>query len=215
MTGFSEIILFIVAFYATINFIRLYSLTKRIFHFCLGISAVFLSLIGISWPLEGFFPVLSASFITDWSTIFSVSFLLSACAALIRDLKPVFSRFPRLFTFLPLLLIAVYPFIIDTGMFKDWLVALYQFGAIIICLLVFSYKTYENSDYGYLLVGIFIFFITFILYWLPESVFTLPRYAWILFVSSGVLIVTVGYNQVHQLEKSITDIYEKKENWFV
>ncbi len=215
MTGLSGIILFIVSFYATINFFRLYSLGKRIFHFCMGTSAIFLAIIGVSSFLAIFFPVLDPVFIGEWSTIFSVSFLLTAAAALVRDFKPAFSKFPKSFTFFPLVLILVYPLIIETVVVKQWALALYQGSALLIGLLIYGFKSQNNSEYAYMLVGVFFFAVTYVLYWTPESVFTLPAYAWMLLTSCGILIITVGYNQVNNIEDRLLDQEQRKETWFV
>ncbi len=215
MDAFSGIILFIVAFYATINFYRIYSLGRKIFHFCLGTAAAFLAIIGVSSFLAEFFPVLDPYFIGEWSSVFSSAFLLSAAGALIRDFKPVFSRFPKSFAFLPLILIAIYPLIIDTVMVKQWALAIFQGSALTISLLIYGFRTYQNSEYGYMLVGVVFFAVTFTLYWLPESVFTMPAYVWMLLVSCGILIITVGYNQVYNLEEQLLDQQVRRETWFV
>ncbi len=214
MTGLSGAILFLISFYATFNFFRLYVMDRKIFHFCMGTTAAFLALYGASAFLALFFPVLDPEFIGEWSTVFSVSFLLSAAAALVRDFKPVFSRFPKSFTFLPLVLIFIYPMIIDTVVLKYWVLGLYQGSALLIALLIYAYRTYENSDYAYMLIGVIFFAITFLLYWIPESLFTLPEYAWMLLTSSGILILTVGYNQAYNLDKHFLDQEKRKETWF-
>ncbi len=183
----------------------------------MGCAAVFISIIGISGYLAHFFPVLDPEFINDWSTVISISFLLSAAAALIRDLKPVFSRFPRLFTFLPLLLILFYPLIMETLILKMWIIALYQGSAIIIGLLVYSYKTYINSQYGFILVGMIFFFITFVLYWLPQSIFSLPQYIWVLMTACGILIITVGYSTIYyNIEQNVREsVAQEDHEWFI
>ncbi len=214
MAEYSGIVLFIVSFYATLNYYRLYSVDRKIVHFCLGTTAVFLAIIGISDLLATFFPVLDPFFIDEWATVFAVSFLLSAAAALIRDFKPVFSRFPRILTFLPMILIFIYPLIIDTVVVKLWAVGLYQGSALLISLLIFSYKANHNSTYGYILVGVLFFLVAFILFWLPRSVFTMPAYAWELLTACGILIITVGSNQVYNMEDAILDEQSRRETWF-
>ncbi len=214
MTGISGFILFIISLYATFNFFRLYAIDRKIFHFCIGTTAAFLALYGASSFLALFFPVLDPEFIGEWSTVFSVSFLLSAAAALVRDFKPVFSRFPKSFTFVPLVLIVIYPMIIDTLVVKYWVLGLYQGSALLIAFLIYAFRTYENSDCAYMLVGVIFFAITFILYWIPESLFTLPEYIWMLLTSSGILILTVGYNQAYHLEEQLIDQEKRKETWF-
>jgi hypothetical protein len=215
MDGLSGIILFIVSFYATINFFRLYAIGRKIFHFCMGTAATFLAIIGVSSFLALFFPVLDPDFIGEWSTVFSVSFVLSAAAALIRDFKPVFSRFPKSFAFAPLILILIYPMIIDTIIVKLWALGIYQGSALIISLLIYSFRAHQDSEYAYMLVGVLFFAITFVLYWIPESIFTMPAYAWMLLVSCGILITTVGYNQAYNLEEQLLDQEHRKETWFV
>ncbi len=215
MAGFSGIVLFIVSFYATVNFYRMYSDSRKIIHFCLGTTAVFLAIIGISDLLATFFPILDPNFIDEWASVFSVSFLLSAAAALIRDFKPVFSRFPRGLTFLPLTLILIYPLILDTVVVKLWAVALYQGSALFISLMIFGYKANQNSAYGYVLVGVLFFLVTFVLFWLPRSLFTMPVYAWELLTACGILIITVGYNYVNNIEDDMLDHQKSRETWFI
>ncbi len=215
MEGLSGIILFIISFYATINFYRLYSIDRRIIHFCLGTSAAFLALIGIASFLAIFFPVLDPLFIGEWSTVFSVSLVLSAAAALLREFRPVFSRFPKSFTFAPLILILVYPLIIETVIVKQWALALYQGSALLISLLIYSYRTKKDGSYAYMLVGVLFFAITFVMYWIPETYFDFPAYAWMLLTSCGILIVTVGYNQIYNLDEQLLDQEQRRETWFV
>jgi hypothetical protein len=215
MAGLSGIILFIISFYATINFFRLYSIGRRIFHFCLGTSAAFLALIGIASFLAIFFPVLDPEFIGEWSTVFSVSFLLSAAAALLREFRPVFSRFPKSFTFAPLVLILVYPLIIETVVVKQWTLALYQGSSLLIGLLIFSFKSKASNGYAYMLVGVLFFTVTYVAYWIPDSYFSLPAYAWMLLTSCGILIITIGYNHVYDLEEQLVDREQHRETWFV
>lgn len=214
MTGFSNFVLFIVSFYATVNFFRIYSLSRKIFHFSVGTTGAFIALISISGYLEMFFPILSAQFISEWATVFAVSFLLSAVAALVRDSKPGFSRFPRIFTLAPLVLILIYPLIVDTITVKEWVIAIYQASALIIGLLVYSLKTLRDGRYGYVLVGIVFFAVTFILFWLPETVFTLPVYVWVLLVACGILIITVGHNYVFHQEEDLLELENRRETWF-
>lgn len=214
MTGYSGLILFIISFYATINFYRLFAVSRRIFHFCIASASVFIAIIAISDYLVYFFPVLNAGLIYDWSMVFAVSLGLSAAAALIRDFKPELTQFPKQLTFLPLVLIVFYPFIIDSTIIKMWVITLYQLSTIIIGLLIYSYKTSVDSTFGYKLVGIIFFLITFILYRLPGYLFSLPEYGWMLLTASGILIITVGYNQVFFLEKHTNSADSDGNIWF-
>ncbi len=215
MIGFSGIILFIVSFYATIFFFRLYNESRRIFHFCLSIASIFVAIIGISDYLAVFFPILDPGFIDDWSTVFAVSFALSASAALIRDFKPAMTRFPKIFTFFPLLLILVYPFIIETILLKTWIIAIYQGSTLIIGMLIYGYRTSQDNRFGYMFVGLSFFLITFILFHLPAAWFVLPDYGWMLLVSSGILIITVGYHQIYLLENTSPTERRESDSWFV
>lgn len=215
MTGYSGFVLFIVAFYATINFSRFYTSSKKIFHFSLAVTALFLAIIGISGYLPEFFPVMNAEFIVEWATVFSVGFLLTGIAALIRDSKLLHTDFPKYLTFFPLLIILIYPLVIEAVVIKKMIIAIYQGGAIIIGLLIYGYKASEKGEYGYLVVGLVFFSITYVLYWLPQSVFSLPEYAWILLTASGILVLTVGYNYIYSPTDGLTDDNDRTDNWFV
>lgn len=215
MTGYSGFVLFIVAFYAAINFSRFYTATKKIFHFSLAAAALFLAIIGISGYLPEFFPVMNSEFIVEWATVFSVAFLLTGVAALIRDSKLLHTDFPKYLVFIPLLIIVVYPLVIEATVIKKLIIAIYQGGALMIGLLIYGYRASGKSEYGYLVVGLVFFAITYILYWLPQSVFSLPEYAWILLTASGILALTVGYNHIYNPVDELPDAVDRKENWFV
>lgn len=215
MTGFINILFFIVSFYAAVNFFRMFMESRRIFHFYLGSSAIFLSIIGLSPFLAEFFTILDPEFINDWSSIFAVAFVLSAAAAQIRDSKPAFTRFPRALTVLPLLLILFYPLIMNTIVLKLWILLLYEGSAITIGLLIYGYKTYREPVFSFMFIGVLFFLATYVMYWLPSNILELPGYAWVLLMTCGMLIITVGYNKVYQYEPEERIGNRTGKEWFI
>ncbi|MDI6400755.1 hypothetical protein QLX67_02020 [Balneolaceae bacterium ANBcel3] len=217
MTDYSSLILFISAFYATFVFVRFYAESKRIFHICLAVAAFFLGIYSISEFLPVFFPVINSEYLANWVTVFAVSFALSAMAALIREFKPELTRYPRVFTLFPLLLIPVYPMVIETVVLKEYVIFIYKLSAVGIGLLMYGYKSYKDSSYGFVFFGVIFFLLTLILYRIPDTFFQLPEYGWILLSSAGVLAFTIGYIQtnkyVHMIELSRE--HPAKERWFV
>lgn len=144
-------------------------------------------------------------FITEWGHITSLAFVLSSLAIFIRESKPVFAQFPFFYTALPLLILISYFFVQETYALKNWLTAIYQGGAIIVSLLMYSVYTYRRAEYSLILIGIAVFFLTFILFWFLPVIQNSYAWIWKLLVGLAMIVTVVGYEKTESqlMAKSI------------
>lgn len=137
----------------------------------------------------------ATDFIVEWGHITSLAFILSSLAIFIRESKPVFAQFPLFYTALPLLILISYLLVQDTYALKSWLIAIYQGGAIIVSLLMYSIYTYRRSNYAMILSGVGIFFITYALFWYVPEVQDSYGWIWKLLIGIGMVVTVLGYER--------------------
>lgn len=121
---------------------------------------------------------------TEWSMITGIVLFLILLANLIRELKPVYARYPSIFTFLPLILLPLFPLIAETEILKSLLHRILQGGAVVISLFLAIplIRTFEYSSHY--LVSTLLLGITYTLYWyLGEFI---DPWAWHLTLAGGV-----------------------------
>lgn len=215
MTTTSLILLLFISLYALYFFFSTYSDSRKIFHFCLGMTALSLFVMSLSSVLKPSFEEILIYDIENWSVVFILSFLLSAVAALIRDSKPVFARFPRFFTFIPLILIVVYPLVSDSSVLKEWVFSIYILSSLLIGLLIYGYRSYHNGEYALLLAGIGYFLTLYLLSWLPAGVFSIPDYSWTLFLSAGIILIVIAFKQLIKKKVESASPPGDPKEWFV
>lgn len=129
--------------------------------------------------------------IRDWSSVVSISFILIILLKIIRDLKPVFERYPAPFIFTPLILLPVYPFLNDAEVIKNLLNMMLQGGALLVFILI-SITIFKKLDSAWnVLVMILSLTGTYITYWfIPELSERLP-WIWHLFLTLGLISAAV------------------------
>lgn len=131
--------------------------------------------------------VVYESLILEWTKIAGISFFLIVLAILIRELKPEYARYPVFFSFLPLGVIVVYPFISDAAILKNLLNQLLQGGAIIVSLLL-SFSLYSKlNNAGVYILGLIFFTIAYAIYWFGEFIHTLYPWSWQLPMALGLI----------------------------
>ncbi len=138
------------------------------------------------------------NFITEWGHLICLAFILSSLAVFIRESKPVFAQFPLLYTALPLCIIISYFFVLESIILREWLFFLYQGGALLVALMMYGVYTYRVDKYLFILAGVVLFFLCYILYWsIPELKESLA-WIWKLIMSAGILTTIFGYQQAHK-----------------
>lgn len=201
MKDFSNIVLLVISLYAIYSFYRIFLLTNRWYHLFLGICSIFLVTISLSDYVIILIPVSLPYFEHGWPYAFFVSFLLASSASLIYDSKPIFSRFPKVFALFPLILLIIFPLFFATITLKFWILALYTGSALFIGLLMILQKILESqSSYIWLLTAYIFSTLILILYLLPDSIFYIPAYLWILASAFSLLFLTLGCKYATQKE---------------
>ncbi|WP_176466263.1 hypothetical protein [Aliifodinibius salipaludis] len=137
----------------------------------------------------------ASEFIVEWGHITSLAFVLSSLAIFIRESKPVFAQFPMIYTALPLLIVISYLLVQDTYAIKTWLLIIYQGGAITVAFLMYSIYTYRRPKYAFILAGVIIFLISYILFWSISEVQGSYQWIWKLLVGAAMIISIFGYEQ--------------------
>lgn len=185
--------------------IKLFSLTNkrgRLKYLGLTIASAIFTVMQLSVFLDFLMadPSVTAAteFIVEWGHITSLAFILSSLAIFIRESKPVFAQFPMVYTALPLLIVISYLLVQDTYALKTWLLVIYQGGAIIVALLMYSVYTYRRREYELILGGVVIFLIAYILYWSVSAIQETYVWVWKLSVGSAMLLSIFGYEQTEQ-----------------
>jgi hypothetical protein len=134
--------------------------------------------------------------IVEWGHVVCLAFILSSLAVFVRESKPVFAQFPMLYTALPLLIVFSYFLVKDTYALKRWLLAIYQGGAILVSLLMYSVYTYRNNEYAMILTGVSVFLFSYLLYWYVPGVSEYYPWIWKLLVAIGMIVTILGYEKV-------------------
>ncbi len=136
-----------------------------------------------------------SNFIFEWGHITCLAFVLSALAVFIRESKPVFAQFPMLYTAFPLLIVISYILVKDTYALKNWLIMIYQGGAITVALLMYSVYTSRRNQYAVILAGVVIFLFSYLLYWYVPDVQTSYNWSWQLLLAAGMSTTLWGYEK--------------------
>lgn len=134
-----------------------------------------------------------SNIVTEWGQILCLAFILSALAIFIRDSKPVFAQFPMLYTALPLLIVFSYYLVKDTYALKNWLLTIYQGGAIIVALLMYAVYSYRSKKYTMVLTGTVLFMLSYLVFWYVPGVKDHYVWIWKLLLGGGIIAAVQGY----------------------
>lgn len=149
-------------------------------------------------------PLLSApllSGIVEWGHVGCLALVLSSLALFVRESKPVFARFPLAYTGLPLLIVLSYFLVRDTFALKEWLIAIYQGGAVVVALLMYSVYTYRREEYGGVLGGTALFAVSWSVYWFLPLAGESTDWTWELPLAAAIAVVSLGYERVENREE--------------
>ncbi len=135
------------------------------------------------------------NFVVEWGHVACLAFILSSLAVFIRESKPVFAQFPLLYTALPLLIIFSYILVKDTYALKNWLIAIYQGGGILVALLMYSVYTYHRNEYLMILIGIVLFMLSYISFWYIPSVQDSYSWIWQILLAASMITTVLGYER--------------------
>jgi len=139
--------------------------------------------------------------IIDYAWIVATSFTLTALANILRNDKPGFARYPFLFTLLPLLIIPVFALISDTILIKNWVLGLFQAGALLISVLLFGLMAMREKTFRSILLTWPFFAASWTLKWiLPD----LSSTYWLvpILLSAGIILASKAF-QIIQSDPKI------------
>lgn len=195
-------ILAIVSLYVAVKLFRLTNNRGRLKYLGLTIAAGIFTLIQIFQFLDILIDsanfTAATAFIAEWGHLTCLAFILSSLAVFIRESKPVFAQFPMLYTAFPLLIIISYVLVQDTYALKTWLITIYQGGAIIVALLMYSVYTYRRKEYVVILSGVMIFLICYMLFWYVPGIRESYQWIWKILVGIAMITTVIGYQQTEE-----------------
>lgn len=139
--------------------------------------------------------------LVDWANIVAISFVLSGLAFLIYDSKPVYARFPIWLCFIPLILIPAYFFGQETFVIKEWIMAIYEGGSLIVALMMYITLSIKKLDYLIVSLGIAIITISYILYWFQPGLNENFVWVWKTLSILGIIIVIHGFKKIELNDK--------------
>lgn len=131
----------------------------------------------------------------DILTTLTLSSMLSSLALVVRESKPIVSRFPILLAFLPFLLVPAHALVSHTFVLKQMLYTVYETGALLVALLIYGLKASNNDRYRTLLFGMIPFGLALILPWLDTPFLPSPWTEWTLF-GIGLILIPKLYKSI-------------------
>lgn len=194
--------LLITSVFVAVKLIGLTNKRGRLKYLGLAIASVILTVMQLTVLIEQLVDnpgVAAASeFIIEWGHIIGLAFVLSSLTIFIRESKPVFAQFPMFYTALPLLIVISYLLVQDTYALKNWLIAIYQGGAIVVAFLMYSVYTYRKNEYVVILAGITLFLISYVLFWYTGDLLENYPWIWKLLVGFAMITTILGYEQTEK-----------------
>ncbi|MEX2584785.1 MAG: hypothetical protein WD315_00235 [Balneolaceae bacterium] len=129
-----------------------------------------------------------------WLSIVSITILLVVLANLIRELKPVYTRYPVYFTYSPFIILASYPFILNTNSLIVLMNQILQGGALLITLLLYLTLFQKLGRHMVYFGGFLLLLITFLGYWFFSD--SIASWMWHVTFASGTGCMTYGINEL-------------------
>lgn len=196
MQSFVDFVFLCVSFYLSFFLIKLSLRSNSLVYLMYGAAAVALTLVALSPYLIGMMGSRNSELLAEWARISSISLYLSGLTALIRESKPHFARFPLFFCFLPLLLIATYPFAINTFVIKEYLMGWYEGGAILIMILMYAVLSSKNENNWWIVISGAVAAIPFLIYWISLEPFNDNPWVFTLIFSASLVVLLFGLKRL-------------------
>lgn len=192
------IALAVVASYVISVMFRVYRMKPILEHrvYFWGSVWFFLSLVSRVVVKVPFWPdLIDPSYVTDTFIMLAMSHLLVGLAVVVRESKPIVTRFPLALAFTPFLLVPAHLLVSHTFVLKQILYTIYEFGAATIGVLIYGLMAASDRRYLNVLYGIFLFIASLSLQWVPIPV---PWDVWIHWglISTALLVTTKSYKSI-------------------
>lgn len=183
--------------YAAYEFTKFAKGREGLKFLALASAACFFIFIEIAIIIGSFFTssavVTVIDFIVEWGQIISLSFILSSLVLLIRETRPSYEQFPLLYGALPFLIIISYFFALESELIRRWLFFIYQGGALVVGLLMYGSKVYQQKRYKMVLIGISGLFLAYLMYWTIPILRNNYPTSWKLVLLAGIVTTAYGY----------------------
>lgn len=136
----------------------------------------------------------------QWGKLISITIYISGLLVLIRESKPVFARFPLYLTALPFVSFLFFPLIIDSIVIKDLINAIYQGGALVVTVLVFTLNQVREKGRRYYIIGISFIAASYLFYWLYLNRVNDPDLIWIteMLLSAGIIVTLFRFTRTEK-----------------
>lgn len=107
--------------------------------------------------------------VIEWADLIAVTLTLTALFLTIRMSKPAYSRYPLALIFLPLVVLVVYPLILDAEVIKSLLLMTFLGGAVIVGLMVTITQHFTLTKQPIRLTGLGVLTASYVTFILHES----------------------------------------------
>lgn len=188
-------------FSAGISF-HIYKETDRFKFLGLFFASIFFIIINIGLILSPLLRGDVSSVIISWiiqgAHICCVALVLSSLLLFVRESKPSFMRFPILYAASPLVIIISYVLVYDTIVLKNWLLNIYEAGAVAASLLIYGFYCYHRSVYRTIFIGTVLFLTSLILYFVLPVTYEI---IWQILLAIAIGTAFSGYLQVESQSK--------------
>lgn len=195
----SSSILLLISLYGAYRCYRFYEKSGSMKYSGFAITLAVVSITQVVLVIESILSAdltIYANLIVEWGHIMALAILLGALAGFIRESKPDFAQFPKAYIGLPILIVISYFLVKDTVAIKDWLISIYQGGAILVAMLMYAVYTYRDQEYAVILGGMSTFLLAFLLFWFVPAISESFDWIWKLLVGTGIIITVLGYNRL-------------------
>lgn len=192
--------------FSAYKLIKLY-LQSKITHYIFWAVAVIIYQ-GVFWaayvdPLieqSGF--IFNHLLMIQWTSVSGIAFILSGLAFLIYNSKPPFARFPLILCFIPLFIIPAYYFALHTIILKEWIMILYESGAIFIGFMMYLALLKKSVNHVIALLGVLMIGSGYALYRFSSINLAEADWIWKSMLIFGTFILIHGFEKIEHEEIS-------------
>lgn len=142
------------------------------------------------WP-----DIIDPNYVTDTFVMLAISHVLVGLAIVVRESKPIVTRFPLALAFTPFLLVPAHLIVSHTFVLKQILYTIYEFGATIIGLLIYGLMATVDRRYLNVIYGIILFAVSLSIQWI-EIPFQVEVWLHWFLVSAALLMTTRSYKSI-------------------
>ncbi len=191
-----SLLLFVTGTYATAKLYQFSRLTGRYKFWGLLGGAFLFTVVEGALLMGPLIPETVLNGILEWGQVAILTLILCALALFVRESKPVFARFPLVYSMLPLLVLPSYYLVRDTYVLKEWLLSIYQGGALMMAALMYSVYGFRREGYGPVLAAVVLFGLTFAGYWFVPGVAGDYSWSWKIGLAASIVTLIWGYEQL-------------------